>query len=174
MSGSDGSVILRQQREETFSASSKLKMNLICSSTLAILISGVHAFVNVGRSPSLVSLQNDRLFVLLETNRGVITNVTLDGANLLGQPTAPHNAIGPYLDTYGIRGNFAPGSQANYSTFQGVDTTGVAYVGMVMSEAISEAKAGAVGETMEQYWFLRDGVSLFTPPPPLRCEQRMR
>lgn len=88
--------------------------------------------------------------------------LTLDGQNLLGTKeynevtpggnAAGQNGIGPYLDCYCVpSGSYTPGKYATFKLFNGSDSTGVLYGGVVMSEVYP-----LTGQVLEQYWFLRE------------------
>ena len=75
-------------------------------------------------------------------------------ALIVGSVLISASGIGPYLDCYCIpSGSYTPGSiDPKYQLIKGNDTTGTQYGGIVMSETYPPT-----GQTLEQYWFLREG-----------------
>jgi rhamnogalacturonan endolyase len=123
------------------------------------------AVFNAAETSTQLILSNDRLFAAVNKTKGVIAQLTLDGENLLGRlnyvtPTpggatgSGNSGIGPYLDCYCIpSGSYTPGSIApKYQLIKGVDSTNTPYGGIVMSETYPPTN-----QTLEQYWFLREG-----------------
>ncbi|PBP28411.1 rhamnogalacturonate lyase, partial [Diplocarpon rosae] len=98
-------------------------------------------------------LANDRLYAAVAKASGAISNLTLDGQDLLG-PQSGSTGIGPYLDCQCIpSGFYNPGLIApKYRLISGVDSSNTAYGGIVMSETHPPT-----GLLLEQYWFLREG-----------------
>lgn len=134
---------------------------LLFYSILGVSKAVLHATENT----KSLTLLNNRLFTAVNKSTGAINVLTLDGEDLLGTlkyeaPTpggatgSGNSGIGPYLDCYCIpSGSYTPGSIApRYQLFQGNDSTGTSYGGVVMSETYPPT-----GQTLEQYWFLRDG-----------------
>jgi rhamnogalacturonan endolyase len=134
-------------------------------SLLPLLAVSTFAALTATEDASKLVLSNDRLYASVNKSTGAIGELTLDGQDLLGSASSetptPGGAtgngqygIGPYLDCYCIpSGSFTPGGIApKYKLFMGVDSTKVAYGGVVMSEIYPPT-----GQTLEQYWFLRDG-----------------
>ncbi|WRT66806.1 uncharacterized protein IL334_003769 [Kwoniella shivajii] len=131
-----------------------------CATTFAFLLclllsSFVDAFLNATETNGTLSLQNDRVLFVMNKTNSYIDIVTFDGINVLGTPVDPTSAIGPYMDAILTpkQDNYVPGITANYTILQGVDSFGVAYGGMIMSQTAPE---GVIGEVLEQYWFLRE------------------
>jgi rhamnogalacturonan endolyase len=125
-------------------------------------ISGV---LNATQDNTQLILANDRLYAAVNKSTGAIYALSLDGQDLLGTlnyvtPTpggatgSGNSGIGPYLDCYCIpSGSYTPGSiDPKYQLISGIDSTNTAYGGIVMSETYPPT-----GQTLEQYWFLRDG-----------------
>ncbi|KAH8819823.1 family 4 polysaccharide lyase [Xylogone sp. PMI_703] len=134
-------------------------------SILSLLPYGTNAFLNATETSAELIIQNDRLYAAVNKSTGVMQHLALDKQDLLGtlnyeMPTpggatgSGNSGIGPYLDCYCIpSGSYTPGSiDPKYKLIQGVDSTGTAYGGIVMSETYPPT-----GQTLEQYWFLRDG-----------------
>jgi rhamnogalacturonan endolyase len=133
--------------------------------TVSLLATSVVAVLNATESTGKLVVSNDRLYASVNKSTGAIDTLTLDGQDLLGSaafvtPTPGgasgngHYGIGPYLDCYCIpSGTYTPGYIApKYKLFKGVDTTNTPYGGVVMSETYPPT-----GQTLEQYWFLREG-----------------
>ncbi|PGH18347.1 hypothetical protein AJ80_04525 [Polytolypa hystricis UAMH7299] len=110
-----------------------------------------NATVEVSESSGNIVLSNDRLHTELNKANGIINRLTLDGQDLLGQVSGSQ---GLYVDCYCTPDGFwTPGTQnVKYTVIRGVDPSGVAYAGMVMSDTYR-----STGQVFEQYWFLRDG-----------------
>ncbi len=143
----------------------KVKMfsrSLILSS---LLVLHVTAFLNATEDSKELILANDRLVTAVKKSTGGIYYLMLDGQNLLGtldyvEPTpggatgSGNSGIGPYLDCYCIpSGSYTPGSiDPKYELISGVDSTGTKYGGIIMNETYPPT-----GQTLYQYWFLREG-----------------
>ncbi|KAF4630275.1 hypothetical protein G7Y89_g7867 [Cudoniella acicularis] len=125
----------------------------------------VAAVLNATEDSLQLVLSNDRLFAAVNKSTGAIDKLSLDGQDLLGTlnyvtPTpggatgSGNSGIGPYLDCYCIpSGSYTPGSIApKYQLISGIDSTKTSYGGILMSETYPPT-----GQTLEQYWFLRDG-----------------
>jgi rhamnogalacturonan endolyase len=132
---------------------------------LSLLTTCALAALNATEDATKLVLSNDRLYASVNKSTGAIDRLQLDGQDLLGGPASvtptPGGAtgngnygIGPYLDCYCIpSGFYTPGGIApKYKLFKGIDSTNTAYGGVVMSETYPPT-----GQTLEQYWFLRDG-----------------
>lgn len=117
------------------------------------------------QSDTYLLVANDRLTAAVSKLTGAMNYLYLDGQNLLGTSTftvvTPGGAtgdgvsgIGPYLDCHCTpAGSYTPGSQnANYTLYQGVDSSNISYGGISMSQVYAPT-----GQVLEQYWFLRDG-----------------
>ncbi|KAL2679216.1 hypothetical protein Neosp_009983 [[Neocosmospora] mangrovei] len=120
------------------------------------LISGFVGFsqakLNAKENSTHISLSNDRLDVVLTKSTGHITDVTLDGQDLLG-PQNGNSGKGPYLDCSCTPAGFwTPGSTAQLQLLKGKDSTGTDYAGIVMSDVYKPSN-----QTLSQYFFLRDG-----------------
>jgi rhamnogalacturonan endolyase len=139
--------------------------SLIHFIAISILSTTVVAFLNATEYTGNLVLSNDRLYASVNKSTGAIDTLTLDRQDLLGSPSfetpTPGGAsgngqygIGPYLDCYCIpSGSYTPGYiDPKYKLFKGVDSTGTPYGGVVMSETYPPT-----GQTLEQYWFLREG-----------------
>ena len=104
-----------------------------------------------------LTIANDRVSFVLNKTDGIIHSVIFDGVQVLGVPVDNTSAIGPYVDAYftPAENDYNPGGGpgSNYQLINGTDSFGIDYGGMVMRQPNSE---GYVGETIEQYWFLRD------------------
>ena len=141
-------------------------MGAFASLTVLLLhFSSVLAYVNVTETTSTYDFANDRLSVSVNKSIGIINKLSLDGEDLLGSlsyetPTpggatgSGNSGIGPYLDCYCVpSGFYTPGTIApQYKVFQGHDSDGVAYAGLLMGEVYP-----ATGQLLEFYFFLRDG-----------------
>ena len=121
--------------------------------TLSLLVAKALAVLNATETPNELIISNSRLYASVNKAYGAIWKLTLDGQDLLG-PKSGSTGIGPYLDCYCIpTGFYTPGSIApKYKLIGGVDSTGVGYGGIVLSEVYPPT-----GQMLEQYWFLRDG-----------------
>ncbi|KAL1960141.1 hypothetical protein VTO42DRAFT_8684 [Malbranchea cinnamomea] len=110
-----------------------------------------NAKLEVSEHSDKIQLSNDRLHTELNKSNGIINVLTLDGQDLLGPVSG---TLGLYSDCHCTPDGFwTPGSQnATYKVIQGVDPSGVAYGGMVMSDVYLKT-----GQIFEQFWFLRDG-----------------
>ncbi|KAL1623099.1 hypothetical protein SLS54_004585 [Diplodia seriata] len=119
---------------------------------LLALSAEVRAILTVNETSSNIVLENDRLYLSLDKSQGVITDLALDKQDLLG-PVSGSTGIGPYLDCYCTpSGFYTPGSIApDFQIFQGNDSSGVPYAGVVMGETYP-----ATGQVLEFYYFLRE------------------
>jgi rhamnogalacturonan endolyase len=116
-------------------------------------LGAANAALTVTQTDSNIILQNNRFKANLQKSRGSIVDLTLDGQDLLG-PQSGSIGIGPYLDCYCIPSGFytAGSSNPTYQVIKGVDSTGTAYGGIVMSDTYKPT-----GQGFHQFWFLRDG-----------------
>ncbi|RDW82802.1 hypothetical protein BP6252_03914 [Coleophoma cylindrospora] len=121
---------------------------------LSLLFTYVVAVLNATESSTYLVLSNDRLYAAVKKSLGGITNLTLDGQNLLGTLGSGGVGVGPYLDCYCTpSGFYTPGAIApRYQLIHGVDSSNTSYGGIVMSETYPPT-----GQILEQYWFLREG-----------------
>jgi rhamnogalacturonan endolyase len=115
---------------------------------LPFLASIVTAAIRSTEDSSTIDISNDRLSFTVSKGTGYISNLSLDGQNLLG------SGRGPYLDGHLPSGFWTPGNGAKYHLFKGSDGDGEAYAGALMSQGYQNT-----GIVFEQYWFLRDGES---------------
>lgn len=135
------------------------------ASVFALLLSPAAAILKATENRKQLVLSNDRLHAAVNKSTGAIDKLSLDGQDLLGQlnyvmPTpggatgSGNSGIGPYLDCYCIpSGSYTPGSiDPKYKLIKGVDSTNTPFGGVVMSETYPPT-----GQTLEQYWFLREG-----------------
>ncbi|KAK6580803.1 hypothetical protein PZA11_007039 [Diplocarpon coronariae] len=120
---------------------------------LISLFTRTAAVLTATESSSQYILANDRLSAAVAKASGAISNLTLDGQDLLG-PQVNNTGKGPYLDCQCLpSGFYTPGFLApKYQLLRGVDSSDTAYGGIVMSETHPPT-----GLLMEQYWFLREG-----------------
>ncbi|KAI1083402.1 polysaccharide lyase family 4 protein [Whalleya microplaca] len=112
----------------------------------------VFAKVIATEDASQLVIENDRLYTRVDKASGAMDALSLDGQNLLGTPSGSTGVL--YLDCYCTPNGFwTPGStQPTYELYSGVDSSGTSYGGIKMSDTYT-----ATGQTLEQYWFLRDG-----------------
>jgi rhamnogalacturonan endolyase len=131
-------------------------------SCFSLLLTPAHGFLNATEDAKALVIANDRLYGSVNKSTGIMDVLTLDGQNLLGTKeynevtpggnAAGQNGIGPYLDCYCVpSGAYTPGKYATFKLFNGSDSTGVPYGGVVMSEVYP-----LTGQILEQYWFLRE------------------
>lgn len=131
----------------------------------ALLTSAVHGALIANQTDSYLLIANDRLTASVAKSSGVISFLTLDGQNLLGNEATTAvtpggssgngmTGIGPYLDCYCTpAGAYTPGSDnATFQLYQGIDSSNVSYGGISMHQVYTPT-----GIVLEQYWFLRDG-----------------
>lgn len=113
------------------------------------------ATLKASESNLTLTLANDRLHAVVDKTSGAIINLTLSGQNLLGTPNGS-TGIGPYLDcSCTPEGFWTPGSSSpKYSLLTGTDSTGTPWGGIIMGDTYP-----STNQTLEQYWFLRDGES---------------
>ncbi|KAI0528094.1 polysaccharide lyase family 4 protein [Xylaria bambusicola] len=127
---------------------------------LAALLKASVAFLTATETSSQFLLQNDRLKVAVDKKNGQVVDVVLDREDLLG-PVSGNSGKGPYVDCSCIPSGFwTPGSTAKYKLIKGTDSTGTPYGGVRMSDTYA-----ATNQTIEQWWFLREGetgIHLFT------------
>ena len=129
------------------------------------LLLHVSAALIANQTSEYLLIENDRFSARVNKSIGAVDFLILDGQDLLGSrsyiPNTPGGSsgngqygIGPYVDCYCIpAGTYTPGYiNATYQLFRGVDSSGVAYGGISMSETYPPT-----GQVLEQYWFLRDG-----------------
>lgn len=134
-------------------------------SFFALLLAPATAILNATEDSRQLVLSNDRLHAAVNKSTGAIDVLSLDGQDLLGDlnyvmPTpggatgSGNSGIGPYLDCYCIpSGSYTPGSiDPKYKLINGTDSTNTPFGGIVMSETYPPT-----GQTLEQYWFLREG-----------------
>lgn len=119
--------------------------------SLASIINGAVAVFSATETTTQFILANDRFYAAVNKSTAAIQNLVLDGQDLLG---VGNKGYGPYLDCYCIpSGFYTPGHIApKYQLLKGVDSTKTAWGGIVMSETYPPT-----GQTLEQYWFLREG-----------------
>jgi rhamnogalacturonan endolyase len=138
------------------------KLEVILFSCLLLFVKRAHGFLNATENAKALVIANDRLYASVNKSTGIMDILTLDGQNLLGTKeynevtpggnAAGQNGIGPYLDCYCVpSGAYTPGKYATFKLFNGHDSTGVAYGGVVMSEVYPLTE-----QVLEQYWFLRE------------------
>ncbi|CAI0646749.1 unnamed protein product [Colletotrichum noveboracense] len=117
-----------------------------------ILAAASHAAARLttGENSTHLTLTNDRLSVILTKSSGHITDLTLDGQDLLG-PLNGNRGKGPYLDCSCTPSGFwTPGGTASLQLINGTDSTGTPFGGLIMSD-----KFAATNQTLSQYFFLR-------------------
>ncbi|KAI3317290.1 polysaccharide lyase family 4 protein [Xylariaceae sp. AK1471] len=106
-------------------------------------------------TPTYLKLANDRFVAQVNKSIGNIDYMTLDGQDLLGERVGA-SGVGPGLDCYCVpSGSYSPGAESkntNFTLFKGIDSSKVAYGGILMSNVYPPT-----GQLFEQYWFLRDG-----------------
>ncbi|KAL3425854.1 rhamnogalacturonate lyase [Phlyctema vagabunda] len=124
------------------------------ASGISLLVTCAIAAFNATEDAAKLVISNDRLYASVSKATGAITNLTLDGQNLLGVSTSAVTGVGPYLDCYCTpSGFYTPGSKnARFKLISGVDSSATPYGGIVMSETYAPT-----GQVLEQYWFLREG-----------------
>jgi rhamnogalacturonan endolyase len=123
----------------------------------------VFAKVSITRNGTQLTLANNRLSLGVNTTFGAVTELYLDGQNLLGtlgDDSGWSTGVGPYIDCYCIPSGFwTPGKiQPKYETYTGKDVTGVPYGGIKLSDTHTS------GITLEMFWFLREhqtGIHVF-------------
>ncbi|KAF4896246.1 putative rhamnogalacturonate lyase C, partial [Colletotrichum viniferum] len=117
-----------------------------------ILAAASHAAARLttGENSTHLTLTNDRLSVVLTKSSGHITDLTLDGQDLL-DPLNGNRGKGPYLDCSCTPSGFwTPGGTASLQLINGTDSTGTPFGGLIMSD-----KFAATNQTLSQYFFLR-------------------
>jgi len=132
---------------------------------VSLFIIRATAILNATETTSQLIIANDRLFAAVNKSTGAIAQLSLDGQDLLGTlnyvtPTpggatgSGNSGIGPYLDCYCIpSGSYTPGSiDPKYQLIKGTDSEDTPHGGIAMSETYPPT-----GQTLEQYWFLREG-----------------
>lgn len=127
----------------------------LSSAALAVASLCQQAFAKLDAvdSNGFLILENERLHAAVDKSTGRMSNLTLDGVNLLGTKSGS-TGQGPYLDCYCIPSGFwTPGkTQATFELYSGTDTTGAKYGGIKMSDTYTPT-----GQVLEQYWFLKEG-----------------
>ncbi|KAI1776968.1 polysaccharide lyase family 4 protein [Hypoxylon cercidicola] len=126
---------------------------ILSRSCLLLSLSGrVYAEVVATENGTQLVIQNDRLYTRVDKASGAMDAMVLDGQNLLGTRSGSTGIFN--LDCYCIPNGFwTPGStQPTYELYSGTDSTGTSYGGIKMSDTYTPT-----GQTLEQYWFLRDG-----------------
>ncbi|KAM0332556.1 hypothetical protein ACHAQA_002840 [Verticillium albo-atrum] len=124
---------------------------------LGALVAPSAATLRTAESTTEIVLENDNFRVAVSKRTGGVTQVVLDGENLLG------TGRGPYVDCQCTPAGFwVPGGSqlASFQLVEGVDSTGVAYGGVIMIDRFA-----ATNQTLEQYYFLREtetGLHMFT------------
>ncbi|KAH7118540.1 family 4 polysaccharide lyase [Dactylonectria estremocensis] len=119
---------------------------------LAGLAARATASLSTKETSTQYTFSNDRFAVALAKSSGHIVDATLDGQDLLG-PQSGNKGKGPYLDCSCIPSGFwTPGGTAKFELFNGTDSTGTDYAGIVMSDTYAPTN-----QTLSQYFFLRDG-----------------
>lgn len=120
----------------------------------SLLVNYTVAALNATEDELQLVISNERLYAAVNKSTGAIDHLSLDGQNLLGTTTSTPSGVGPYLDCYCIpSGSYTPGSiDPKYQLINGVDSSNTSYGGIVMSETYPPT-----GQTLEQYWFLREG-----------------
>lgn len=128
---------------------------MLRASALALWATTALAALNATEDTARLTLSNDRLFASVQKSSGAIDQLRLDGQDLLGARSG-NTGIGPYLDCYCTttgNGAYTPGRIApSYKLLQGTDAGNTSWGGIVLSETYPPT-----GQTLEQYWFLRDG-----------------
>lgn len=116
-------------------------------------LQGVTARLDANETDTHYIIANDRFHTAVEKSRGSVTELTLDGQDLLG-PRSGSTGQGPYLNCYCTPSGFwTPGGEdPQYELYSGTDSTGTDYGGIRMSDIYPET-----GQLLEQYWFLREG-----------------
>lgn len=135
------------------------------ASAVILLSSAAHGTLIANQTDSYLLVANDRLTASVTKSRGVISFLTLDGQNLLGNEATTAvtpggssgngvTGVGPYLDCYCTpAGAYTPGSSnATFKLYQGIDSSNVSYGGISMHQVYTPT-----GIVLEQYWFLREG-----------------
>ncbi|KAJ5490700.1 rhamnogalacturonate lyase B [Penicillium diatomitis] len=113
----------------------------------------VSAALHVSQNDSAIVIANDRLSAVVRKSQGQVEELFLDWQDLLG-PKSGSTGIGPYLDCYCIPSGFytAGATQPVTEVVRGVDATGTAYAGIIMTDIYTPT-----GQLFQQYSFLRDG-----------------
>lgn len=114
---------------------------------LLLLLPLTTATINTTSTSSVLTLSNARFHAVLNKTTSYITTLTLDGVDMLGKSVSATSAIGPYMDCVCTPSqlNYVPGLGANYSVVQGVDSVGVQYGGMKMSQVVPDTGGGWIG-----------------------------
>ncbi|KAH9887127.1 polysaccharide lyase family 4 protein [Xylariomycetidae sp. FL2044] len=112
----------------------------------------VSAEVTVTEDASELTVENARLSIRFDKAAGKIDSVILDGQSLLGTTSGSSGVL--YLDCYCTPNGFwTPGTtQPTLRLYSGTDRSGTSYGGIKVSDTYT-----ATGQTLEQYWFLREG-----------------
>ena len=125
---------------------------LVSFALIAGLAARSAAGLSTEETDSQIIVSNDRLTAVLDKSSGHITDVNLDGQDLLG-PTSGSTGKGPYLDCSCTPSGFwTPGQTAGLELVSGADSTGTEYAGIIMSDTYE-----STNQTLSQYLFLRDG-----------------
>lgn len=124
-------------------------------SALGLLAARVSADLEATETANAFLLSNERLNVTIAKTNGIISDLFLDGQDLLG-PTSGSTGRGPYLDCYCTPSGFwTPGGvKPVMELYSGEDSTGTKYGGFKLSDTFA-----ATGQVLEQYIFLREGES---------------
>jgi rhamnogalacturonan endolyase len=127
----------------------------VASAAIALLYApiGANAKLDANETATQYILANDRLYAAIDKTGGSVVSLRLDEQDLLG-PRSGSIGKGPYLDCYCVPSGFwTPGSvDPSYELYSGTDSTGTPYGGVKMSDTYP-----ATGQTLEQWWFLREG-----------------
>lgn len=143
----------------------KMRLLRAAAAAVALLSAATHGALIANQTDSYLLVANDRLTASVTKSKGVISFLTLDGQNLLGNEATTAvtpggttgngvTGVGPYLDCYCTpAGAYTPGSSnATFKLYQGIDSSNVSYGGISMHQVYTPT-----GLVLEQYWFLRDG-----------------
>ncbi|BAE60367.1 unnamed protein product [Aspergillus oryzae RIB40] len=128
----------------------RLRTSLGVASACASVAS---AALKVTEDNSTITLANDRLTSTFAKDKGRVSELFLDGQDLLG-PISGNTGVGPYLDCYCIPSGFytAGSTDPRLEVVQGTDSTGTKYAGVILNDTYTPT-----GQQFQQYWFLRDG-----------------
>ncbi|OGM48700.1 rhamnogalacturonate lyase B [Aspergillus bombycis] len=128
----------------------RLRTSLGVASACASVAS---AALTVTEDNSTITLTNDRLTSTFAKEKGHVSELFLDGQDLLG-PISGSTGVGPYLDCYCTPSGFYTAGSTNprMEVVQGVDSTGTQYAGVILNDTYTPT-----GQQFQQYWFLRDG-----------------
>ncbi|KAE8422185.1 putative rhamnogalacturonate lyase B [Aspergillus pseudocaelatus] len=128
----------------------RLRASLGVASACASVAS---AALKVTEDNSTITLTNDRLTSTFAKDKGHVSELFLDGQDLLG-PISGSTGVGPYLDCYCTPSGFytAGTTEPHMEVVQGIDSTGTKYAGVILNDTYTPT-----GQQFQQYWFLRDG-----------------